>query len=134
MIFSVALFAALPASALAFRGPLPPVYSPAPAGPPVYLLHGTLSNYVPAAGLTEGSITIRVAQANAPAAFALYRTLTFRVTSATLFAFGRNGSVNDGEIGSVRLTSAAKLTTTLALQAVPAAVVIVDRAPEQNQP
>jgi hypothetical protein len=135
MIFTVALLAVLPATAQAIRGPLPPVFvSPPVSQSSQYWMHGTLTHYVPASGLTNGSITIRVNSATPTAAFALYKTLTFRITATTTVVIDQDGWINDGETGWVKLASLTRLTSIQALQAVPAGSVIDDRPIELPAP
>ena len=66
------LFAVAPATARAVGGPMPPVYPPADG---LYLVRGSLSNYVPATTLANGSITIRVTSTGGSAGFAVGSTL-----------------------------------------------------------
>ena len=95
---------------------------------------GPLSNYVPATTLGYGSITIRITGANAPAAFAVGRTLTIPVSSATRVGFGLGGRILNGTIGQVRIVTPLQLTTLAALQTQPATMAIVQRLLEQNDP
>jgi hypothetical protein len=127
-ILLAVFFATLPTSALAARKPrpLPPVYTAPPAIPLVYALHGTLTHYVPATRLANGSITIQVDAATVNAGFALYGTFTFTVAPWTVVATDRDGQLTDGERGWVRVMSPTTLTTLDRLQAVPASMVMED--------
>ena len=123
----------LPAAARAV-GPIPPGFPPPATG--VYLVAGPLSNYVPATAQANGSITVRVAWANAPAAYAVGSTLTFPITTATRVIFplaiarrgpDRNVSIRDGVGGQVRVVTGLHVSTAAGLQALPATSVFLGR-------
>src|SRR3954462_1370880 len=107
--------------------PLPPVMPPQIAQ--LYMLHGALTNYVPAANGNPGSVTIRVFAASGNAGFAIGSTITIRTTASTFVG----GTLNQPRtIGWIRIASALNVHSTLALQALPAASIMADR-PEMTR-
>ena len=106
------------------------MYSPPTTS--LYVMGGSLSNYVPATMLANGSVTIRVMWTGGSAGFAIGSTLTFPVTTATWIVSDWNGKIRNGSIGQVRILTGSRISTLATLQAHTATSVAVNRAPEMN--
>lgn len=79
--------------------------------PVQYQLQGTLSAYSPAAGASNGSVTILVGSGNGFGQAFVGQTLTFAVSSATVVTVA-GAAIVDGDQGSVTVTGNAGLDAT----------------------
>jgi hypothetical protein len=88
-----------------------------------YQLHGTLSAYTAAAGVTPGSITIVVSKSNKAGRAFVGQTVTFTVASTTKVKPG-GALIADGDLGSIQVKGAPGMTDPLVLGAVAPKLVV----------
>ncbi len=136
LIAGLVLALVIPTAALAAK-PVPPPgnsgNSHSKAAPKVvYVLKGTVTSYVAAAGATNGTLAIANVKANHYRALLKGAPLSFSFPSTTKIVFFKNAttiSVGDKVIVKVKaaktVPSASTATVTAALQAAPPAAVIV---------
>src|SRR5258707_1260960 len=102
---------AVPAGALADKGK---GHGPKQA---TYELHGTLSAYTAAVGVTPGSITMLVSKANKAGRPFVGLTVTFTVASTTKVQPG-GALIADGDLGAIQVKGLSGMTDPLVLGAV----------------
>ncbi len=88
-----------------------------------FVLRGTLSKYTPAAGATNGSITLLVSSSNYEGKTLKSQTLAFTVSSKTKIVLHDGNAIADNDHGIVKVrapkaSSAATLSATAALQVI----------------
>jgi len=112
-LFVLAL--AIPGAALAAK-PTKPAHtgtSQSKAAPKVmYVLKGTLWNYVAASSTTTGSITIHVTHSNYHGRLLKGQDLSFTVAANTATTLNGNSTINDGARGVVKFRALKNMTGT----------------------
>jgi hypothetical protein len=116
---------AVPMGAPAKKPPKPPKND-------TYVFHGALSAYTAAAGVTPGSITIVVSQANKAGRVFVGQPVTFTV-AATTKVQPVGAAIADGDLGMIQVKGPGGMTDPLVLGAV-APKLVVDETLAETTP